>query len=191
MELGKQIKKYRKALSLSQDALAEKIFVSRQTISNWENDKSYPDINSLILLSEVFNTSIDNLVKGDVETMKKEISQFERKRFNELKNFYAVLLILDIVIPTPLFYFLKSAGVVIWVLISALTIYIAFQLEKEKKKYDIQTYREIVAFLEGKNLNEIEKAKEEGKRLYQKLIAAMASLTVAMLIAIGFNCILR
>lgn len=112
MELGKQIKKYRKALSLSQDALAEKIFVSRQTISNWENDKSYPDINSLILLSEVFNTSIDNLVKGDVETMKKEISQFERKRFNELKNFYAVLLILDIVIPTPLFYFLKSAGVV-------------------------------------------------------------------------------
>ncbi|HOQ17569.1 MAG: helix-turn-helix transcriptional regulator [Epulopiscium sp.] len=191
MELGKQIKKYRKALSLSQDALAEKIFVSRQTISNWENDKSYPDINSLILLSEVFNTSIDNLVKGDVETMKKEISQFERKRFNELKNFYAVLLILDIVIPTPLFYFLKSAGVVIWVLISALTIYIAFQLEKEKKKYDIQTYREIVAFLEGKNLNEIEKAKEEGKRLYQKLIAAIASLTVAMLIAIGFNCILR
>ncbi len=191
MELGKQIKKYRKALSLSQDALAEKIFVSRQTISNWENDKSYPDINSLILLSEVFNTSIDNLVKGDVETMKKEISQFERKRFNELKNFYAVLLILDIVIPTPLFYFLKSAGVVIWVLISALTIYIVFQLEKEKKKYDIQTYREIVAFLEGKNLNEIEKAKEEGKRLYQKLIAAIASLTVAMLIAIGFNCILR
>ncbi|HQD50347.1 MAG TPA: helix-turn-helix transcriptional regulator [Defluviitaleaceae bacterium] len=191
MELGKQIKKYRKALSLSQDALAEKIFVSRQMISNWENDKSYPDINSLILLSEVFNTSIDNLVKGDVETMKKEISQFERKRFNELKNFYAVLLILDIVIPTPLFYFLKSAGVVIWVLISALTIYIAFQLEKEKKKYDIQTYREIVAFLEGKNLNEIEKAKEEGKRLYQKLIAAIASLTVAMLIAIGFNCILR
>jgi len=191
MELGKQIKKYRKALSLSQDALAEKIFVSRQTISNWENDKSYPDINSLILLSEVFNTSIDNLAKGDVETMKKEISQFERKRFNELKNFYAVLLILDIVIPTPLFYFLKSAGVVIWVLISALTIYIAFQLEKEKKKYDIQTYREIVAFLEGKNLNEIEKAKEEGKRLYQKLIAAIASLTVAMLIAIGFNCILR
>lgn len=191
MELGKQIKKYRKALSLSQDALAEKIFVSRQTISNWENDKSYPDINSLILLSEVFNTSIDNLVKGDVETMKKEISQFERKRFNELKNFYAVLLILDIVIPTPLFYFLKSAGVVIWVLISALTIYIAFQLEKEKKKYDIQTYREIVAFLEGKNLNEIEKAKEERKRLYQKLIAAIASLTVAMLIAIGFNCILR
>lgn len=54
MELGKQIRKYRKEQSLSQDELAEKVYVSRQTISNWENDKSYPDVNSLILLSEVF-----------------------------------------------------------------------------------------------------------------------------------------
>ena len=58
MELGSQIKKYRNELSLSQDALAEKLYVSRQTISNWENDKSYPDVKSLLLLSEVFKTSI-------------------------------------------------------------------------------------------------------------------------------------
>ena len=44
MELGKHIRKYRNDLSLSQDELAEKVFVSRQTISNWENDKSYPDV---------------------------------------------------------------------------------------------------------------------------------------------------
>ena len=56
MELGSQIKKYRNELALSQDALAEKVYVSRQTISNWENGKSYPDVNSLILLSEVFQT---------------------------------------------------------------------------------------------------------------------------------------
>lgn len=62
MELGNQIKKYRNALSLSQDGLAEKVFVSRQTISNWENDKSYPDVNSLVLLSEVFQTSSYNQV---------------------------------------------------------------------------------------------------------------------------------
>ena len=61
MELGNQIKKYRNALSLSQDGLAEKVFVSRQTISNWENDKSYPDVNSLVLLSEVFQTFHNNL----------------------------------------------------------------------------------------------------------------------------------
>lgn len=49
MELGNQIKKYRSELQLSQDQLAEHIYVSRQTISNWENEKSYPDVNSLVL----------------------------------------------------------------------------------------------------------------------------------------------
>ena len=96
MELGKQIKKYRKELSLSQDALAEKIFVSRQTISNWENDKSYPDINSLLLLSEVFNTSIDNLIKGDVEIMKKRLASLKEK------NLKSHLVFLDF------YYFYKS-----------------------------------------------------------------------------------
>ena len=59
MELGNQIKKYRSELQISQEQLADRIYVSRQTISNWENEKSYPDVNSLILLSEVFQTSID------------------------------------------------------------------------------------------------------------------------------------
>lgn len=72
MELGKQIKKYRTDANLSQEELADKIFVSRQTISNWENDKNYPDIKSLVLMSEVFQVSLDNLIKGDLERMKKK-----------------------------------------------------------------------------------------------------------------------
>lgn len=82
MELGNQIKKYRSELQLSQDQLAEHIYVSRQTISNWENEKSYPDVNSLVLLSEVFKTSIDNLIKGDIENMKEKINEQEIKKFN-------------------------------------------------------------------------------------------------------------
>ncbi|MGL5479995.1 MAG: helix-turn-helix domain-containing protein, partial [Clostridium sp.] len=70
MEIGKQIKKHRTEMKLSQDGLAEKIFVSRQTISNWENNKNYPDIKSLLLLSSLFNVSLDVLVKGDLEKMK-------------------------------------------------------------------------------------------------------------------------
>ena len=75
MEIGKQIKKYRTDIKLSQEALAERIFVSRQTISNWENDKNYPDMKSLLLLSSLFNVSLDILVKGDLEEMKKEIKK--------------------------------------------------------------------------------------------------------------------
>ena len=58
MNLGSQIKKYRSELSISQDELAEKLFVSRQSVSNWENDKTYPDIKSLLLLSEVFQVRV-------------------------------------------------------------------------------------------------------------------------------------
>ena len=92
MELGNQIKKYRKERSLSQDALAERIFVSRQTISNWENDKSYPDVNSLVLLCDAFEISLDQLVKGDVETMKQRMSMSdeERKEFNRLGNIFGL-----------------------------------------------------------------------------------------------------
>ena len=91
MELGKQIRKYRKEQSLSQDELAEKVYVSRQTMSNWENDKSYPDVNSLILLSEVFHTSIDNLIKGDVEVMKEQVKNEDRKEFEKISRIFSVL----------------------------------------------------------------------------------------------------
>ena len=47
MELNAQIKKYRTEFNLSQEELAEKVYVTRQTISNWETGKSYPDIHSL------------------------------------------------------------------------------------------------------------------------------------------------
>ena len=63
MALSKQIKKYRTEANLSQEELADKIYVSRQTISNWENEKNYPDIKSLVLMSEVFQVSLDNLIK--------------------------------------------------------------------------------------------------------------------------------
>lgn len=75
MELGKQIKKYRQEVQLSQEELADRVYVSRQTISNWENDKSYPDVNSLVLLSEIFQISLDNLIKGDIEVMKDVIQK--------------------------------------------------------------------------------------------------------------------
>ena len=59
MNLSKQIKKHRERLSLSQEGLAEKLYVSRQTISNWENEKSYPDVHNLLLLSVLFDVSLD------------------------------------------------------------------------------------------------------------------------------------
>ena len=186
MELGKQIKKHRNQLSLSQDELAAKLYVSRQTISNWENDKSYPDVNSLVLLSEVFNTSIDNLIKGDVEIMKEQIKNEDRRELEKLSQVFGLLLILSIVTPIPLVHFLGYLGIGLLVALMAVTLYFAILVEKKKKQFDIQTYREIVAFTEGIGLDEIAKAKEEGKRPYQKVLLAFGAGIITLVIAIGF-----
>lgn len=191
MELGKQIKKYRNELSLSQDDLAEKIYVTRQTISNWENDKSYPDVNSLVLLSEVFNTSIDNLIKGDVEVIKEQISNEDRMQFKRMSNIYGLLLFLSIITPIPLAHFLGYIGSAVWIILMAVTFYVAYLIEKQKKRFDIQTYREILAFTEGKKLDEIAKAREEGKRPYQKILLAFGVSYIAIVISIMFSVSLR
>ena len=93
MELGKQIKKHRQEVQLSQEELAERVYVSRQTISNWENDKSYPDVNSLVLLSETFQISLDNLIKGDIEVMKDVIQKEEIEKMNRYGKIYTIMLI--------------------------------------------------------------------------------------------------
>ena len=65
MEIGKKLKEARLNRDLTQEVIAEKLNVSRQTISNWENEKSYPDIISVIELSNLYSISLDDLLKGD------------------------------------------------------------------------------------------------------------------------------
>lgn len=65
MEIGKKLKNARIEAGLTQEKAAERIDVSRQTISNWENEKSYPDIISVIALSDLYSVSLDELLKGD------------------------------------------------------------------------------------------------------------------------------
>ncbi|MCR8980734.1 helix-turn-helix domain-containing protein [Brevibacillus laterosporus] len=72
MSLGQQLKKFRELKSLSQEDIAQKIGVTRQAVYKWENDKSYPDIDNLILLSELYNVTLDELLKGN-ESFKKKI----------------------------------------------------------------------------------------------------------------------
>lgn len=191
MELGKQIKKYRNELALSQDALAEKIYVSRQTISNWENDKNYPDVKSLVLLSEVFNVSIDNLIKGDVEIMKEQINAEEKREFEKLSQVFGTLFLLAMILPIPLVHFLNFIGIGIWLILVGVTFYVAILVEKKKKQFDIQTYREIIAFTEGTSLDDISKTKEEAKRPYQKILLGLGSGVITLIIALFFAFVLK
>ena len=188
MEFGKQIKKLRQEAQLSQEELAERIYVSRQTISNWENDKSYPDVNSLVLLSETFQISLDKLIKGDIEVMKDVIQKEEIVKMNRYGKIYTIMLIVTVVSAVPLFMWLGVWAFIPWGIIWALSMYFAFQVEKVKKDNDVQTYKEIVAFSEGKLLDDIQKQREIGKRPYQKifLVIGSALITFVVCVLIGF-----
>lgn len=65
MQLGQMIAKIRKEHKLTQETFAKKFHVTRQTVSNWENEKSYPDLHTLVKISDEFNLSLDILLKGD------------------------------------------------------------------------------------------------------------------------------
>lgn len=69
MILSEQIKLCRKQLGMSQADLADAIWVSRNTVSNWERGDTTPDIQSLVLMSALFGLSLDEMVKGDEQVM--------------------------------------------------------------------------------------------------------------------------
>lgn len=67
MQFSNQIKARRKQLGLTQAEVANQLYITRQTISNWEQGKSYPDLNTIVKLSDLYQISIDSLLKEDTE----------------------------------------------------------------------------------------------------------------------------
>lgn len=70
MSIGKSIWNIRKEKGMSQEKFGELFHVTRQTVSNWENEKSYPDLNTLVKISDMFEISLDKLLKEDWEMVR-------------------------------------------------------------------------------------------------------------------------
>ncbi len=81
-KISKNIKRLRNTQNISQEALAEKLFISRQAVSSWENDRTQPDIEMIGKLADVFNVSIEELIYG--EKRKLELENEEPKQNNKL-----------------------------------------------------------------------------------------------------------
>ena len=184
MDIGSRIKKYREEQNISQEELALKIFVSRQTISNWETDKSYPDIKSLIMLSNIFNVSLDNFIKKDIEEMRKIIDSKKVKEFNVMSYVFLVEMLVLIVSAYPLFKLLDFIGFIIWISLYIISFGTASIIERFKKENNIQTYKEIIAFIDGKKLTYEETQQEIGKRMYQKIILAFVTGIITFIICL-------
>lgn len=88
-KVSKNLKKIRTEKKITQDALAEKIHVTRQAISNWENDKTKPDIESLEMLAEVLEVDIEELIYGEKKAV--IVSQDKTKQKNRIKITLAIV----------------------------------------------------------------------------------------------------
>lgn len=199
MEIGSRIREHRSALGISQDELASRVYVSRQTISSWENDKTYPDVQSLLLLSEIFGTSVDSLIKGDVDTMTKTIEK-DALTFKRLGFVMLVFLLLMIAALVWL-----SAQLVVWdwpaeqtvptvvlaVTLWGVAMFAATWAERIKKEHDLVTYHEILAFQMGEPIDrDTEKGRRE--RLIPRWMKVIRTIGLTLLAAaigsfIGYN----
>ena len=187
VEVGNRIREERVKLGLSQEDLAQRIFVSRQTVSNWETGKTYPDVQSLLLLSGLFGVSVDSLVKGDVEAMQEHIEKYELDRFKVKASMGialalmalggVMLAILNKQGQTP-----ESPFFVIAILLLVAGVALSFVAERIQKRYDIDTMREVSAFLEGADPDQIERDRKIPKtaRAALQMLAGAAVAIVFM-----------
>lgn len=180
MNISKQLKSYRKKFNLSQEELAEIIHVSRPTISNWENGKSYPDLQSLLLLSDYFKISLDELVKGDIVNMKNELEnkEMDKSTYKMLGFLFLTLL------TTPLakyigWYFLIPFGI-FW----AISMWYASKVENLKKANNLKTFQEILAYMENKEIPHMDEDKRRNKESLEKIICIFVSSMVALILSL-------
>ena len=139
MKIADKLKNARIQKEYTQEQVAEKLLVSRQTISSWENDKSLPDIISIIRMSE-HGLSLDELIKGDKDLMKKieKDANAVKAEKNIIKFAWLSIVIGTILIilgeifeGNPLIDFMN--GALPWILLGLMLLFALLYLNKEEK----------------------------------------------------------
>ena len=108
MSLGKQILKLRKENKMSQEDFSEIFNVTRQTVSSWENEKSYPDIEMLVKISDKFNISLDILIKGDNKMIQDVTKKMKNHKLFKIIIFALIIILLSSVL---IFYFVNAKNI--------------------------------------------------------------------------------
>ncbi|WP_225420776.1 helix-turn-helix domain-containing protein [Lacticaseibacillus porcinae] len=101
MIIGEQLRDARQQHQLSQEQIAELLGVSRQTISNWETSRSYPDIERMMRLAEIYHLSLDELLRGDQQMVKTWMAATNVVRIGKWLGF---LLALNVVLAVALMF---------------------------------------------------------------------------------------
>lgn len=134
MKISQVLKDKRKEYGFNQEELAEKILVSKKTISNWETGKTTPDIDSLIRLANLFNFSLDNLLlEGSdvVENIKHE-TEYRALKIIRVVPFLITLFLSIVLIITQLTFTAAIFMILIALCNTVLTFYIEYRIRKLK-----------------------------------------------------------
>ena len=143
MKISTILKQRRLDLNLTQEQVAEKIFVSTKSISNWENAKNFPDIESLIRLAKLYNLSLDSLLLEGSDIMndiKKKEKAYELQKISllgpQLTNF---ILFLMLVLSSNFKNFYMSDYIIVLTILAAFSnVFTVFYFNNQLKKYDIK-----------------------------------------------------
>ena len=141
MRIADQIKSARIQKEYTQEQSAENLMVSRQTISNWENGKSLPDIVSIIRMSDLYDVSLDELLKGDKVLMEKiEKDAMAVKVEKKIIKFAWISIVLGVIViilgnifeDNPVIDFIN--GALPWILLGLMLLFAMLYLNKENRK---------------------------------------------------------
>ena len=182
MDIGNQIRTRREAMGLSQEELAQKVYVSRNTISNWECSRTYPDLQSLLMLGVLFDTSLDTLVKGDLDVMEEKLAE-SRKQFNRWAWVMAAGLGTAIILVIPLTWKFGWWGLGAVALIWSVPFVASLRVERIKKDADLITYDEISAFMEGRKVERDSRLRTPHGQRARRLRIIVATIVVAIISA--------
>ncbi len=122
--------------------------------------------------------------------MKQEVNAADVKAMNRDAIIYTILLAATIILPVPLLKWFDLYGLIPELLLWGSAMYFALCLERIKKANNVQSYREILAFSEGKRLDEIEQKVEAGKRPYQKVLLALLTAGITLLVGMVLSWLL-
>ena len=143
MEIAQRLREARLGCGLTQEQVAEKILVSRVTLSHWENGKTLPDIVSLLSLSDLYGISLDELVKGDSKMTEKVKQDSKKAKANErLIGLTAiivtvVLVIYGVSIPIGGGFHDFCSSAILWVLVGiGVAAYSAYYGQNETRTKD-------------------------------------------------------
>ncbi|MGO2565433.1 MAG: helix-turn-helix transcriptional regulator [Brochothrix thermosphacta] len=96
---GEKLKMLREQTDITQEEVSQKLNVTRQSVCNWENNKNYPDLTTLVTLSQLYNISLDDLLKDEnnvVKSMKTELNSYRSSELIKLIIFSVLAFLLPI-----------------------------------------------------------------------------------------------